>query len=264
MKPLAHKFVTIGMLAMSTLIVAQPPNGPIQFEVASIKPSNPSAPRPGRLGAVPIVTNPGKLTTRNATLKDLIKAAYGLEDYQVSGDPAWIASARFDIEAKSVAIATRDQLLQMLQPLLAERFKLAGHRETKQLAIYTLVLANKGPKFQPLKASEASCWPGCAGAPAKTNHMRQKDLPSLARFLTRLSPDRPVVDKTGLQGYFALELDMSQIVEDAASAAAAPTNASMFDATVIAIQEQLGLKLVPTKAPIEIFVIDRAEKPSEN
>jgi uncharacterized protein (TIGR03435 family) len=148
--------------------------------------------------------------------------------------------------------------------MLAERFKLATHRETKELAVYALVVAKNGPKFHALKADEAPCWPACAGAPGKTDHLRQKDLAALAMFLTRLGSDKPVIDKTGLTGYFDLDLDMSKIIETAQSGGGPPTNESMFDAAVSAIQDELGLKLAPTKAPIEILVIDHAEKPSEN
>jgi len=242
----------------------QTPAAQPQFEVASIKAANPAAPRPGRLGAVPVVTSPGRLSARNAKLTELVRGAYALEDYQVSGGPAWIDSARFDVEAKSTDNANRDRLLLMLRTSLAARFKLAVHRETRELAIYALVVAKSGPKFHRLEADEAPCWPGCAGAPAKTDHLRQRDLPSLATFLTRLGSDKPVIDKTGLTGYFNLELDMSKIMETAQSGGGPPSNESIFDAAVSAIEDELGLKLTPTKAPVEILIIDHAEKPSGN
>lgn len=235
-----------------------------QFEVASIKASNPSAPRPGRLGAIPVLTSSGRLTARNAKLTELIKGAYAVEDYQVSGGPAWIDSAGFDVEAKSTDRANRDQLLLMLRPLLADRFKLAIHRETKELAVYALVVAKNGPKFHALSADEASCWPGCAASPGKTNHLRQRDLPSLATYLTRLGSDRPVIDKTGLTGYFSLDLDMSKIMSEAAQSGEPPSNGGIFEATVNSIQDELGLKLSPTRAPIEMLVIDHAEKLTGN
>jgi len=261
-----HRIVIgIGILMLQApLGYGQTPTAQARFEVASIKASNPSAPHPGRLVAVQVVTSPGRLTARNAKLTELIKGAYVIEDYQVSGGRGWIDSARFDVEARSTDSANRDRLLLMLRTLLAERFKLATHRETKELAIYALVGAKNGPKFHPLKADEAPCWPGCAGAPGKTNHLRQKDLPSLATFLTRLGSDKPVIDKTGLTGNFGLELDMSKIMETAQSGGGPPTNEGMFEAAVGAIQDELGLKLAPTKAPVEILVIDHAEKPSEN
>jgi uncharacterized protein (TIGR03435 family) len=206
----------------------------------------------------------GCITARNAKLTELIKGAYAVEDYQVSGGPAWIDSARFDVEAKSSDRANRDQLLLMLRTLLADRFKLAVHRETKELAVYALVVAKGGPKFHALNADETSCWPGCAASPGKTNHLRQRDLPALATYLTRLGSDRPVIDKTGLTGYFALDLDMEKIMREAAQSGEPPTNGSIFEATVNDMQGELGLKLAPTKAPIEMLAIDHAEKPTEN
>ncbi len=246
------------VLAMATGAAQTP-----QFDVASIKATDPSAPRPGRLQTIFVSTSPGRLTAKNATLKDLIKGAYGLDDYQVSGGLQWIASARFDVEAKTTSGANRDQLLKMLQTLLAERFRLAVHRETKELAVYALVVAKGGPKFHALKPEEAACWPACEGSPGKLNHLRQSDLPTLARYLTRLGSDLPVIDKTGLTGHFGLDLDMEKIME-AAQNGGPPTNAAIYDATVNAMQDELGLKLTPAKASVEMLVIDHAEKPSEN
>jgi uncharacterized protein (TIGR03435 family) len=232
-----------------------------QFEVASIKAANPSAPRGGRLAAPPVNTKPGLLTARNATLLQLIRGAYTLENYQISGGPGWIDSAGFEVEAKSTGGANRDQLLLMLRALLADRFKLRFHREKKELAVYDLVVAKGGSKFHALKA-------GADPVPAKTDRMRLKDLPSLATFLTRLSPDEPVLDKTGLTGDFDLELDIGKIGEAASvgEEAAGPVEmrARMFQAAASALENELGLKLAPAKAPVEIFVIDHAEKASAN
>lgn len=258
--------IVIGMLLFGTALShGQTPAPHPHFEVASVKASNPDAPRPGRLSAIQVATSSGRLSARNAKLTDLIKGAYALEDYQISGGPAWIADARFDVEAKSTDGANRDKLLSMLQTLLAERFKLATHRETKELSIYALVVAKSGPKFHALTPYEAQCWQGCVGSPAKTNHWREKELPSLATYLTRLGAERPVIDKTGLTGYFGLDFDMAKVMEEASqSVGGTPTNASIFDAMVNAVQDVLGLKLVLTKAPVEISVIDHAEKPSAN
>src|ERR1017187_8871388 len=232
-----------------------------RFEVASIKAANPSAPRGGRLAAPPINTKPGLLTARNATLKQIIRGAYTLENYQISGGPEWIDSAGFDVEAKSTDGANREQLLLMLRALLADRFKLRFHREKKELAVYALVVAKGGPKFQALTA-------GADSVPNKTDHMRLKDLPSLATFLTRLSSDEPGFDRTGLTGQFDIDLDIGKIVQEATQGEQAAEPAAMrermFEATVNAIQDELGLKLVPTKAPVELFVIDHAEKASAN
>lgn len=239
-----------------------------RFEVASIRPSSPSAPHPGRLTAVQVVTTPGRLTARNASLKELIEGAYGVEDYQISGGPNWIASPGFDVEAKSDGPENRAQLLLMLQSLLAARFNLAIHRETRELLVSALVAGKKGPNFRKLPSKEASCWPLCEGS-VKIYHARYRDLPSLAAYLTRLgswpgSPGRPVIDRTGLNGDFDIDLDMSKILPAAAEESAPPTNASTYDATVTFIEDNLGLKLQPQKTPIAILVVDRAEKPSGN
>jgi uncharacterized protein (TIGR03435 family) len=115
-----------------------------------------------------------------------------------------------------------------------------------------------------VSATEASCWPGCASSPGKLNHLRQRDLASLSAFLTRLGADRPVIDKTGLTGNFALDLNMERIMAAAAQEGGPPTNERIFAATVDDMQDELGLKLVPAKAQVEILTIDHVERPTEN
>jgi uncharacterized protein (TIGR03435 family) len=250
----------IGALTMALAILSQanPQTPPVRFAVASIKPSDPAAPRGGRLAPPPIATRPGLLTARNATLKQLMEAAYSLGAYQISGGPGWIESARFDVDAKSDGPAAREALLGMLQSLLADRFRLAFHRETRDLAVFTLVVAKSGPKFHPATTAAGP-------RPRKVDRMAFPDLPSLAAYLTRLGADKPVLDRTGLKGAFDLELDLSGMAEEASRiAGGTPTNSAMFEATVNAVEDQLGLKLVPGKAPVEIFVIDRAEKAAAN
>jgi uncharacterized protein (TIGR03435 family) len=241
---------------------AKPDDEP-QFEIATIKPSNPAAPRRGRLASVQVATPPGRLTVANATLKDLIKGGYNLQDYQLTGGPAWIDSARFDVEGKATENATREQRLLMLRSLLTERFKLALHRESKELAVYALEASRKGPNLRPLKDGE--CWTGCSGAPTPLNHLRLKDIPALAAFLTRMGSDKPVVDRTGLKGNFAIDLDMAKIMEiSQADTTASPTNVGMFDALTAALQDTLGLQLVSRKTQVDVFAIDHVEKVTEN
>jgi len=207
------------------------------------------------------VTTPGRLTMRNASLKDLIKAAWSLEDYQVTAGPPWMASTRFDVEGKSADGAGRERLLVMLRGLLSERFRLEVHRETKEMAVYSMVVAKGGPKFRSLKPEEVGCWPACPGAKGTVNHLRQKDLPSLARFLTRLGSDRPVIDKTGLAGSFDIDVDISNALEGGDGP---PTNLGMFEAIAGGLERALGLRLVPARAPVEVLVVDRVEPPTGN
>jgi uncharacterized protein (TIGR03435 family) len=149
----------------------------------------------------------------------------------------------------------------MLRALLADRFQLRFHHEKKELAGYDLVVEKGGPKFHALK-------PGADAGRGKRDHMRLKDPASLATYLTRLSSGEPVIDKTGLTGQFDIDLDISKIVQEATEGdqTADPTamRERMFEATANAIQDELGLKLVPAKASVEIFVIDHAEKVSVN
>jgi len=247
-----------GLMAPQILAQSRAVSAP-QFEVASIKLANTSAPRPGRMGAH-IDTSPGQLSARNATLKELVEGAYALENYQVTEGPGWIDSARFDVQAKPAGASTREQLLSMLRPLLADRFKLAFHRETKELPVYALVVAKGGPKFQKPKP-----WP--ESAPRPVNHLGYNvDMAWLAKYLTRFGSDMPVIDKTGLAGNYDLDLDMEKISAGAAAdtGGTPPSIGSVFQATVNAIEDQLGLKLVRTKAAVEVFVIDHAERPSQN
>lgn len=96
------------------------------------------------------------------------------------------------------------------------------------------------------------------------NHLRQKDLPSLARFLTRLGSDRPVIDKTGLAGSFEIDMDISNALEPSDGPLMGPTNLGMFEAVMGGLERALGLRLVSAKAPVEVLVVDRVQQPTGN
>jgi uncharacterized protein (TIGR03435 family) len=240
---------------------ARPEQSAPAFAVASIKRADAFAERPGRLGSVNVVMTPGRLIARNASLKDLIRDAYSLDDYQVFGGPMWISSERFDVDARGVG--PREQLLFMLQTLLKERFKLAVHHESKELAIYALVVDKGGPKFRPLDATEQECYPMCR-EPAPLNRLRQRDVPSLARYLTRLGAEKPIVDRTGLTGSFKIELDVQTIMNAALERGGPPSNENIYRATVDAVQDELGLKLRSVRSPVDVLVIDHVERPTPN
>ena len=248
-----------GVIVAVTLRAQSGEQKPLTFEVASIKPADGFATRPGRLGSVNVPMTPGRLVARNASLKDLIRDAYSLDDYQVFGGPTWLSSERFTVEARAVGTTNREQLLLMLQTLLKERFKVAAHRESKELAIYALVVTKGGPTFRALEATEQACYPMCA-EPAPLNRLRERDVPSLARYLTRLGADRPVIDRTGLTGTFRIELDMQKIMAAAVEGGGPPSNENIFRASVDAVQDELGLKLTPTKSSVDVLVIDHVER----
>jgi uncharacterized protein (TIGR03435 family) len=200
-----------------------------------------------------ITTNPGLLSIRSISLKDLIAAAYGVEAYQISGGPAWIDSDQFEVIAKSTSPTSREQLLLMVRQLLSDRFRLEFHSATKEIPAYALTVGQSG-KLQRMKSGDAS----------KPNPFGP-DMPTFARFLTRFGADMPVIDKTGLTEQFKFDLDMRKIVEVATDISGAPpSNEGMYRGTLEFIDRQWGLKLIPTKALIDALVIDRVNRPSAN
>lgn len=245
-----------------------------EFEAASIKPSAPAAMGNIRVGMQ--MMPGGRISMSGVTVKLLIQQGYGVRDFQIVGGPPWLGSERYDITAKPEAAATQDQVKVMIQALLKDRFQLQFHRETKELPTYALVVAKGGPK---LKAAEVSAGGGEGGGRGGgrgqmrmmgRGHFDAQGVPvsALATFLSN-ALGRSVIDKTGLQGDYDLKLDWTpdeaqggpMRVAGGDSAAPADNNGvSIFTA----LQDQLGLKMESTKGPVEILVIEKAEKASEN
>jgi uncharacterized protein (TIGR03435 family) len=218
-----------------------------RFEVASIKPDKSGA---ESIGMFP---SPGRLRVENYTLRQLIEDAYGLKRYQVLGGPGWIDSDRYEIVAKAENKAGFLQMLPMLQALLADRFQLKMHAETKQHAAFL-------------------CWklqraaPGCAPPERSKITIRGFILQIMSSpgFSDALSGqlNLPVLNRTDLNSAydFSLHYQPDEGLSSEGSSAIGPNAASIFTA----IQEQLGLQLKKSKAQITIFVIDHAEKPAGN
>jgi uncharacterized protein (TIGR03435 family) len=220
-----------------------------QFEVASIRPSNAD---PGSSG---INSGNGRINGVNVTLKRCIMGAYAVGPNQIFGGPDWMDTDRFEINAKAEQPVGDHTLMIMLQTLMAERFKLVLHREARPIQAYVLEVRKDGPKLE--KGD---------GHGAKTNNGRGDIVAtnaSMDRFAEILSRqmDLPVVNHTGLEGVFNLRLQWTLESARAARPEGAPADGpSVFTA----IQEQLGLRLRAAKVPVEVLVIDHAEKPSEN
>ncbi|HEX7362621.1 MAG TPA: M56 and DUF3738 domain-containing protein, partial [Bryobacteraceae bacterium] len=258
-----------------------------KFEVASIKPDK-SGGRNVMLG----VSRGGRFHAENVTLKLLIEMAYRVKDSQLTGGPNWINSEHYDIEAKpadSVAgkFATRtgigpsseqDQLMRlMVQSLLADRFKLMLGRSTKELPIYALVVAKHGPKLRPGRPGPAGTSGMRRGVRIGRGELYVKDAPLtlLADALSR-SLGRIVVDETGLKGNYDFTLKWTPDESQDRTFQGPPGNGNQpmdnpapppetsGPSVFTAIQEQLGLKLKAEKGPVEVLVIDQAEKPSAN
>jgi uncharacterized protein (TIGR03435 family) len=231
-------------LIVSVTVAAQ------TFEVASVKPN-----KSGRM-AGSTSRSGGQLVFENTSLRECIAIAYGVavdREYALSG-PAWLGSERYDIVAKVPAEIPREQVLRMLQALLADRFQLRLHRERRDLRVYSLTIARTGTKLKAVPVGEGSFTFGPGRISGKAQSMTE-----LADKLSRpyFGLGAPVMDSTGLDGAFDFTLDWTP---DNVQADATP-GPSIF----AALQEQLGLKLEASKSRVEVLVIDRVERvPTEN
>ena len=256
---------------------------PQSFEVASVKPN-----RSGSERAPSQILPGGRFTATNNTVRDLILNAYGLfaSPDRLPGGPSWIDSERYDIDARAEAGAippgTPPKILWektrlMLRALLADRFHLAIRSETKEMPIYELTVAAGGIKLQKsirdCDASPTACH-GASGGPRQLTFLGV-DMYDIALILTS-RVGRPVVDKTGLPGIFDLTLqwnpfaDRIQPLEAPEKPAGTnPKEGGSRDLSTLpslgtALEQQAGLKLVSKKGPVEVFVIERIERPVEN
>ena len=214
------------------------------FEVASVKPVKP----PAGPHVVSLIINHGRLNIEAAELRQIVGLAYAVQRIRVLGGPGWADSDQFDIAAEAEsADATRDEIRSMLQTLLAERFKLSVHRETKEIPTYSLVLAKSGPK---LKITAPDRKSGMADTVGRNGERQTVFEASSLRLLVNMLANTlgyPVVDQTGLDKLYDYTFEW-------------PDAGSSLFASV----DQLGLKLEAKKMPVEVLVMDRAERPSAN
>ncbi|HEY4382000.1 MAG TPA: TIGR03435 family protein [Acidobacteriaceae bacterium] len=225
---------------------------PPQFEVSTVRPSGPES---GQSSGID--TEYGRLEAKNVTLKRCIVGAYGVGPHQVVGGPDWVDSQTFDIAAKADQPVNDDAVLnQMLQALLADRFKLAMHRETKTLPAYVLEIDKQGPKMKAAAGGNSSTDTGGKNG-SVTIRARNTDMDLLAQVVAR-KMDLPVVNQTGLKGAFDFKLHWTP--DNVRPSSDTPDDVSIFTA----LREQLGLRLRSAKAPVEVLVIDHAERPSAN
>jgi uncharacterized protein (TIGR03435 family) len=247
---------------------AQPPvdaSAPLAFEVATFKPSPPDASFKG------IRLSRHEFLAVNTNLSDLIVFAYGVHQKQLVGAPGWAETEKFDIQAvpNSEGLPTLDQWKLMVQKLLEDRCKLSFHHEQKELPVYVLTVSKTGPKLTPSLGNSiglpALGFRGKTGGDVSASNVTMGDF---INFMTRnVKLDRPIVNRTGIQGRYDFELDWTPDDtqfpgrnETPPPTEGASTPPSLFTA----VQEQLGLRLDATKAPVDVLVIDHIEKPSEN
>jgi uncharacterized protein (TIGR03435 family) len=264
-------------LLIAGVVSAQAPAP--SFDAASIKVNTSGLPG-GRFGG-----QPGQVTIINYTLRDIVRNVYNLQPYQMIGGPDWISRERFDIVAKAPTGTPPGQMMAMMETLLADRFTLRVHRDTRDIPVYALVLARPDGRLGPQLTRAAV---DCAALRAARERGENPVLPAptgnkpvcgmntnagrmvaggyemkdVARNMAGPA-GRFVIDRTGLTGPYDLELTWTP---EQAPIAAPGAPAPAFDANgpslFTALQEQLGLKLEATTGPVEVLVIDGAERPA--
>ncbi len=226
----------------------QTPEGPA-FDAASIKPAG----DPGGIGRAPSVVRlrvgPGSVTLQYFSLMECIRWAYNVNAQQISG-PAWLNSQRFDIIAKAASRSTEAQLRAMMQHLLAERFKMKLHRDSKEFNVLTLTIAKGGTKCKPSEGDgEMGFGSKGQGAIAVSHATSAQLAAALADIL-----GQPVVDKTGLQGHYDCSMDMRSYVPESG------TEPDVIGLITAVLREQMGLGVSSRKTPLPVYVIEHIEK----
>ncbi len=242
---------------LGALLTAVAALGQTAFEVASIKPAPPITPEQilARTAHIGMKVDGARVDMGSASLTALILQAYHVEAYQIAG-PDWLATYRqtFDILAKMPEGAARDQIPGMVKALLADRFKLAVHRESREYQVYALVVGKNGTKLKQAPPDAGLTFRTSLNPDGAIHSQQTVTMGLFAEFLTPYV-GRPVVDMTEMKGPYQIGMDVArQSRTDPA-----------FGAEYFAAVEQLGLKLDPQKMPRESIVIDHMEKtPTEN
>ncbi len=303
-----QRAVTSLVLFACSTVIGLAADGP-KFEVASVKPAAPLSGGAIRIGSSggPGTSDPGQVKYTGLTLKNLLTTAYRVKVYQISG-PSWLDTERYDIIAKMPPETTKEQFALMLQNLLAERFNLTLHHETKDLPLYELVVAKNGSKLKPYVQDPNAPPPPPPGSPpamgkdgvpsvppgatmmsvSMTNGVQRMRMIATKQSLSKMADmlanqlGHPVIDKTGLAGEYDYSLEFSPegLPRGALGmlppppppppgAGGPPVADSSGDqdspSLVTAVQEQLGLRLESKKGPLDLLVIDHADKtPTEN
>jgi len=238
------------------LLVAQLAPGP-HFDVASVKANT-------RGGGTTRRIESQSLTYLNITLGEFIQMAYGVKRYQIQGED-WItapAANRYDIVAKAAAPASEQELQRMLAPLLEERFHLKIHRETRVMPVYVLVQGKNGAKLK--DGDGGNTW--VSPDPARGFQFQNYPIAALANMLSLMRPiGRPVIDRTGLSGNYTFSANLQDLPQGSNAEDLKVAVATSDIVVFAALEDQLGLKLNSERAPIDLIVVDHADKvPTED
>jgi uncharacterized protein (TIGR03435 family) len=257
--------IAVGQTSAPALQIERP-----RFDVASVKPNVSREP------GIMVRPTPGRVFYANAPVSLFVEQAYGVRPDRIVNYPNWVEKETFDLAA-TYDPELRQHVPQMLQLLLEERFALRVHRETREMPVYELVKARPDGQLGPgLRLSTADCAPGPEGRSPCTLTIRPGYIRGIgtpwsgsrgSMLTTNIGVwDRPIVDRTGLSGSFDITLewkaDPAQARSDAAARRVAAEDLSGERTSIFtALQEQLGLRLQPASAAIEVLLIDRIERP---
>jgi uncharacterized protein (TIGR03435 family) len=262
--------IIAGILSLHAQAPGQPSAQP-RFDVASIKINKAND------GVVFSQSQKGRYAIGGFTLAALIRSAYRVQEFQIVGGPDWMSSDRFNVEAtyaEAPGVPSRTDL--MLRTLLTERFKLAVHNETRERPVYALVLARADRRFGPqLQKSAGDCATAKGDAACGSSvgpgfiRSRGRTMAQLAESLSQLtntgsSLNRLIVDRTGLEGQYDVTLKFTPDNIPGGTVPGFPAVDPNGPSIFTALQEQLGLKLDSQRAPVNVLVVDRAERPTEN
>ena len=253
LKPMQALPLLISFALSSSMAFGQASTNAPAFDVASVKPSQRSV---GPDYNNQLTYAPTGISARNVTLKRLLAEAYHLQQNQVTG-PAWLDQDEYDIDAKAAGVVTKEQMAVMLQSLVAQRFNLTQHSETRDMRVYELVVDKAGSKIHSVNGTEAT---SAQGGFHFHGDLRQfADLLAVQLSIPASSnpsePARastsqiPVVDKTGMPGIFDFTVDMHPEL-----------GTDMFAAWQRALQDQLGLKIESRKGNVMVLVVDQAAR----
>jgi uncharacterized protein (TIGR03435 family) len=252
--------VKLSALLIATCLLAQTPSPRLTFDVVSIHPADPNA-TSGRIKPIP---GDHGYTATNIPVGLMIALMFKIPARQIEGGPEWINTERFDVEARSDGPHSIDDLHTMYQNLLVDRFGLRFHHDIREGNIYALTIDPSGLKLKPNTSPENDKIP-VNGGPARTTGIRVPMI-YLTWLLSQVlqNDGRPVVDQTGLTGNYDFVLSYRPILPPDAPADALPLEDRDLPTLFDALRTQLGLRLTPTRGPVDHLVIDHIDKPTPN
>lgn len=252
------------MAAPPPRIPPMPADAHPSFEVATIKPTKPDEQRTF------LIWRGTEMQVVNFSLESLVKFAYDMQDKQIVGAPGWLSTQKFDIDAKpdTPGSPNGDQLKEMVQKMLADRFALKFHKDQREMGAYVLTVGRDGPKMKQ-NTDNPNGLPGLFFGPIGTLHVMNANMQNFTNLMQSAVLDRPVVDRTGLTGRWDFTLkwtpDESQFAGMGVKLPPPPADATDAAPPLFtAIQEQLDLKLEAQRTQVPVLVIDHVDQPSPN